>query len=111
MSATRIKSDNQFKRVLSLADTLKILYESTALPLYPTKYYALLKTSNAIDSIIDKIFSINNNLFTVKPNKSDTEVMKMDESLKTSITAKMGDLQKDIILKETFNILTDYNSN
>lgn len=111
LSATRIKTDNQFKRLATLADTLKILSENNTILLYPLAYNKALKTTNAIDSIIDKTFSNNYNLFTVKPNKNNSEVMKMDEFLQNLINAKMEDLKKDIILQESYNILTDYNSN
>ncbi len=111
LSANRIKKDNQFKRVLSLADTLQTFSKNTAFPLYPSKYSSLLKTTNAIDSIIDTTFSVNYSLFTIKPNKNNSEVMKMDEFLQTIINAEMDNLKKDIILRETYNIITDYNSN
>ena len=55
--------------------------------------------------------SIHPDFFTVKPDKNNSEVMKMDEFLQTMINAKMNDLKKDMILRETYNIITDYNSN
>jgi len=111
LSANRIKADSQFKRMISLADTVNSFSINNAIPLYPLRYYKILRTNNAIDSIIDKTFSSSNNLFTIKPNKTNSEVMKMDEFLQTSTDAKMEDFKKDIILQETYNIITDYISN
>lgn len=111
LSAARIKRDEQFKRVLSLGDTVKTLSENDAFPLYPSKYYTLLKTNNALDSILDTVFSVQHSHFTVKPNQNNSEVMQMDEFLQTIINAEMDDLSRDMILRETYNIMTDYNSN
>lgn len=111
LSAARIKKDEQFKRILSLGDTVKTLSENEVFPLYPSKYSTLLKTSNAVDSIIDTVFSVNHSHFTVKPNRNNSEVMQMDEFLQTIINAEMDDLNRDMILRETYNIMTDYNSN
>lgn len=111
LSKARISKDEQFKRMLSLTDTVKTLSENDVYPLYPSKYATLLKTSNALDSIIDTTFSVKHNLFSIKPNKNNSEVMQMDEFLQTIINAEIDDMNTDMILRETYKIITDYNAN
>lgn len=110
-SAERIKSDHQFKRSLSLADTLKTLYGRTVYPLYPPKYAELIKKGDHVDQLVDTVFSVNEHLLTVTPTHNTAEVMKMDEYLQTIINTEMNDLKKDVVLREAYRILIDYNSN
>lgn len=111
LSANRIKTDYQFRRTISLADTLRKLYSGNSVPLYPMAYYNEGKTMTDVDSIIDSTFSEKYNPLTIKPTKSNDEIMQMDEFLKSLIAAKIEDLKKDIILREAYNIIIDYNSN
>lgn len=111
LSAERIRADNQFKRSLSLMDTLKSIYGKNVYPLYPPKYAALLKKGNDMEQLMDTVFSANDKRLTIKPTRNTAEVMKMDEYLQTIITTEMNDLKKDMILQEAYYILNDYNAN
>lgn len=111
LSAERIKRDNQFKRSLSLTDTLKTLYGRTVYPLYPPKYAEMLKKGDHVEQLVDTVFSVNEKLLTIAPTHNTAEVMKMDEYLQTLIATEMNDLKKDMVLREAYRILIDYNSN
>lgn len=110
-STERIKNDNVFKRTLSLADTLKSLYGKNTYPLYPPKYAELTKSGEAIEELVDTIFSAKEGSLNIEPTKNTVDVMKMDELLQSTITREIQDLKKDAILREAYHILIDYNSN
>lgn len=111
LSVERIKRDKQFKRLLSLADTLKSLYSRNVYPLYPPKYAEFIKKGDHVEQLVDTVFSVSDQRLNVKPTHTTAEVMKMDEYLQTLITNEMGDLKKDVVLREAYRILNDYNSN
>ncbi len=111
LSKDRVAADHEFKRTRTLSDTLRNLYVSNTIPLYPPQYRAVIQTTNTVDSIVDTAFSGGNQLFTVTPNRNNIEIMKADEFLRTLISDEINDLRKDIILREAYQILMDYNSN
>src|SRR6185295_7091042 len=74
LSAERIKNDNQFKRTLTLSDTLKTVYGRTVYPLYPPKYAALIKRADDVEQLIDTVFAATGKSLNIKPTRNTAEV-------------------------------------
>lgn len=108
LSAERIKNDLQFKRCLSLGDTIHAFYKNNAVPLHPLKYNALIESVQHVDSIVDVAFSITDSLLNIRPAQHNVELIKMDEFLRAIIDEEINSLKTDIIIRETYHILSDY---
>jgi carboxyl-terminal processing protease len=111
LSAERIKNDPQFKRIQSVSDTISAFYNYTSVPLYPTSYNHLVESVQMVDSIVDLTFYKSDSLLVIKPTLHNTDLMKMDNFLQSIIQEEMKNLNADIILRETYHILADYNKN
>jgi len=111
LSESRVKSNNLFKRTLSLSDTLKAMYGRTTYPLYPPLYAEILKEGDELENLIDTVFSKQTDSLVIKPTKHMQEIIKMNAFLNTTISKEMDDMKKDATLKEAYYILMDYNSN
>ena len=60
-------------------------------------------------SILDKVFTINENvLFTIKNTASTLEILSYNEDSKKENDYILQELSKDIYINETYNILNDY---
>jgi carboxyl-terminal processing protease len=111
LSNQRIQANAQFKRCISLGDTIQHFYNYTAVPLHPQAYKQLVVDIQKVDQMIDDIFAAEDSLFVIKPTQHNTAVMQMDEVFQSIIADEINNLSDDMILKETYSILADYLKN
>lgn len=110
LSSKRVSRD--FKRVVALADTCRALYNDYPyFPLTPSEYKKRGDMRARFDSISNCIMYSMDTTFKVTPNKHTAEIMQMDEFVQFQITEQVDKLKKDILLRESYHILIDYNSN
>lgn len=111
LSNERIQANAQFKRCISLGDTIQHFYNYKAVPLHPQAYKQLVDDIQNVDNLIDDIFAADDSLFIVKPTQHNSELMQMDEVFQSIIADEINNLSDDMILRETYSILADYLKN
>lgn len=111
LSNQRIQANAQFKRCISLGDTIQHFYNYKAVPLHPQAYKQLVDDIQNVDNLIDDIFAADDSLFIVKPTQHNSELMQMDEVFQSIIADEINNLSDDMILRETYSILADYLKN
>lgn len=111
LSNKRTQADTLYKRIVNLANTWHQASNRYTNVLYPPYYYSKLQTMEQTDSLIELALTNSGSSIQITLNKHESAVVKMDDLLKSTTEEEIADLKKDMVLRETYLILKDYNTN